>query len=62
MRLTPEQARALYGGKLKRAAVKDTKRLWPKGQVPYVIDKSLGKLLSIIAMKNQRGIARNKAI
>ena len=60
MRLTAQQARALYGGK--RAALRDTKRLWPKGVLFYVIDGSLGKLLSIIAIKNQTDISRNKAI
>jgi len=62
MMLTNEQRRTLYSGRLKRAAVKDTKRVWPKGVVPYVIDRSLGKLPSITAVMNQRDIARNKAI
>ena len=49
MRLKPQEARALYGGK--RAAVRDARRLWARGQVFYVIDRSLGKLLIIIATK-----------
>ena len=62
MMLTPQQRRALFGRLEKRAAVRDTRRLWPKGVMYYVIDRSLGKLLSIIAVKNQRDITRNKAI
>ena len=61
MRLSPQEARALYGGKEKRAAVRDTRRLWARGQAFYVIDRSLGKWLSIIAIKNLR-VLRKKAI
>ena len=60
MRLTPEQRRVVSG--LKRAATRNTRKLWPKGVLYYVIDGTLGKLLSIIAVKNQRDIPRNKAI
>ena len=62
MRLSPQEARALYAGGGKRAVVRDTRRLWPKGQVFYVIDRSLGKSLSIKAIKNQIDISRNKVI
>ena len=55
MMLTNEQKNALYGRK--RAAVRDTRRLWPRGVVHYVIDRSLGNLLSIIAVKNRGDIA-----
>ena len=61
MRLTAEQARTLYAGGGKRAAVRDTRRLWARGQAFYVIDRSLGKWLSIIAIKNLR-VLRKKAI
>ena len=62
MRLRPQEARALYAGGGKRAAVRDTRRLWARGQAFYVIDRSLGKLLSIKAIKNQRDVSRNEAI
>ncbi|XP_020618995.1 blastula protease 10-like isoform X2 [Orbicella faveolata] len=39
MRLTPEQRRAVSG--LKRAAIRNTRKLWPKGVMYYVIDGTL---------------------